>query len=158
MYLRNTWYALARREEVGDALTPFQVLGERIVAYRKADGTPVALEDACPHRKLPLSMGRRRGDHVMCGYHGLTFDGSGTCVAAPTQDNIPPAARVRSYPLAERWGLIWIWMGEAAAADPARSEEHTSELQSHVNLVCRLLLEKKKKYQNSILQKKNIET
>src|SRR5690242_21414317 len=31
-------------------------------------------------------------------------------------------------------------------ADPlgARSEEHTSELQSHVNLVCRLLLEKKK--------------
>src|SRR6266571_3674710 len=27
---------------------------------------------------------------------------------------------------------------------PARSEEHTSELQSHVNLVCRLLLEKKK--------------
>src|SRR5207237_2531650 len=28
----------------------------------------------------------------------------------------------------------------------ARSEEHTSELQSHLNLVCRLLLEKKKKY------------
>src|SRR4051812_49664504 len=30
-----------------------------------------------------------------------------------------------------------------------RSEEHTSELQSHVNLVCRLLLEKKKKKQKS---------
>src|SRR5260370_22310229 len=30
-------------------------------------------------------------------------------------------------------------------ADPIRSEEHTSELQSHLNLVCRLLLEKKKK-------------
>src|SRR5690242_21026374 len=30
-----------------------------------------------------------------------------------------------------------------------RSEEHTSELQSHVNLVCRLLLEKKKKQNNS---------
>src|SRR5260221_7977844 len=29
-----------------------------------------------------------------------------------------------------------------------RSEEHTSELQSHSDLVCRLLLEKKKKYQN----------
>src|SRR6266480_8136449 len=37
-----------------------------------------------------------------------------------------------------------------------RSEEHTSELQSHVNLVCRLLLEKKKKkkYQKNIKQKK----
>src|SRR5690242_21362746 len=31
------------------------------------------------------------------------------------------------------------------AGDGERSEEHTSELQSHVNLVCRLLLEKKKK-------------
>src|SRR5690242_21043864 len=30
-----------------------------------------------------------------------------------------------------------------------RSEEHTSELQSHVNLVCRLLLEKKKKNKNT---------
>src|SRR5260370_17649419 len=31
-----------------------------------------------------------------------------------------------------------------AGAGRARSEEHTSELQSHLNLVCRLLLEKKK--------------
>src|SRR6266480_3390760 len=35
--------------------------------------------------------------------------------------------------------------GEPLVAPGARSEEHTSELQSHVNLVCRLLLEKKKK-------------
>src|SRR4051812_49947514 len=33
---------------------------------------------------------------------------------------------------------------EAEAVQAERSEEHTSELQSHVNLVCRLLLEKKK--------------
>src|SRR5438034_3550549 len=34
------------------------------------------------------------------------------------------------------------------AGGPRRSEEHTSELQSHSDLVCRLLLEKKKKKQN----------
>src|SRR5260370_15834103 len=34
-----------------------------------------------------------------------------------------------------------------------RSEEHTSELQSHLNLVCRLLLEKKKKRKNHDVQK-----
>src|SRR5690606_41508229 len=39
--------------------------------------------------------------------------------------------------LGERWLL--------AQDDPVRSEEHTSELQSRENLVCRLLLEKKKK-------------
>ncbi len=120
MYLRNTWYALARRDEVGEALTPYQVLGERLVAYRKADGTAVALEDACPHRKLPLSMGTRQGDHIMCGYHGLTFDGAGTCVAAPTQSKIPTAARVKSYPTADKWGLVWVWMGDPAQADTSK--------------------------------------
>src|SRR5437016_11230098 len=37
------------------------------------------------------------------------------------------------------------WVGHVLAADDPRSEEHTSELQSLTNLVCRLLLEKKKK-------------
>src|SRR5260370_7953148 len=35
-----------------------------------------------------------------------------------------------------------------SSAQKLRSEEHTSELQSHLNLVCRLLLEKKKKKQH----------
>src|SRR6266480_4340084 len=48
------------------------------------------------------------------------------------------------------------WLGDFSWALPARSEEHTSELQSHVNLVCRLLLEKKKKTElDSIHKKKN---
>src|SRR5690242_20883770 len=44
------------------------------------------------------------------------------------------------------------WLG--SDAETFRSEEHTSELQSHVNLVCRLLLEKKKKKQKTISKKK----
>ena len=36
-------------------------------------------------------------------------------------------------------------LGKGTVSVPGRSEEHTSELQSLVNLVCRLLLEKKKK-------------
>src|SRR2546430_8955363 len=39
---------------------------------------------------------------------------------------------------------------------PGRSEEHTSELQSQSNLVCRLLLEKKKKKKNCVLGRVNI--
>src|SRR2546426_9014435 len=38
--------------------------------------------------------------------------------------------------------------GRGRAASASRSEEHTSELQSPCNLVCRLLLEKKKKYRS----------
>ncbi|KXU91886.1 (2Fe-2S)-binding protein [Caballeronia megalochromosomata] len=119
MFLKNAWYVAAWDKEVTQDLLPLTILDEAVVLYRKHDGTPVALEDACPHRKLPLSMGRRVGDEVECGYHGLTFDCSGACTRAPGSTRIPTGARVRSYPLAERYGLVWIWMGEPGAADPA---------------------------------------
>src|SRR5690242_21241881 len=50
----------------------------------------------------------------------------------------------------EHLGVVPVRADHADRADIAgrRSEEHTSELQSHVNLVCRLLLEKKKKNRN----------
>lgn len=120
MFLRNAWYVAASEAELGEDLYPATILGEKVVLFRKTDGTPAALEDACPHRKLPLSMGRRQGDTLECGYHGLTFDCSGSCVRAPGSSRIPQGARVRSYPLEQRYGLIWIWMGDAELADPSK--------------------------------------
>jgi vanillate O-demethylase monooxygenase subunit len=117
VFLRNAWYVAARSADVGEDLATRRILGEQVVLYRKESGEPVALEDACPHRKLPLSMGRRAGDVVVCGYHGLTFDPTGRCIASPTQSRIPPGAKVRSYPIADKWGMLWIWMGEPAQAD-----------------------------------------
>jgi len=119
MYLRNVWYVAATASEVGRTLHRIKVLGEDIAVYRTEKGDPVALEDACPHRKLPLSMGRLKGDEVECGYHGLTFNRSGACVKAPGQERIPPSAKIRSYPVLERYGLVWIWMGEPELANPA---------------------------------------
>ena len=106
MYLRNSWYVAAWDHEVGSGLFPVKMLGEDIVLYRKTDGSVAALEDACPHRKLPLSMGRIKGDTVECGYHGLTFDGTGTCTRVPGVEKIPHVACVRSYPIHERYGLL----------------------------------------------------
>ncbi|MDE2396122.1 MAG: aromatic ring-hydroxylating dioxygenase subunit alpha [Burkholderiales bacterium] len=119
MFLRNAWYVAAWNHELGREPRAARILGDDIVLYRKADGTPAALEDACPHRKLPLSMGRIQGDHIECGYHGMTFDCSGRCVKVPGAGHIPSAAVVRSYPIVERYGLLWIWMGPAEHADPA---------------------------------------
>ena len=119
MFVRNAWYVAARSDEVGSGLHAARLLGEAIVLFRKPDGSVAALEDACPHRKLPLSMGRLKGEHVECGYHGLTFDGAGTCVRAPGNARIPPGARVRSYSAHERYGLVWLWMGAPEDADPA---------------------------------------
>jgi len=116
-YLRNTWYVAALSVDVGRALKPVRLLCEAVVLYRTEGGQAVALEDACPHRKLPLSMGRIKGDTVECGYHGLTFDCTGKCVDAATQERIPPFAKVRSYPVHDRYGLLWIWMGDPELAD-----------------------------------------
>src|SRR5256885_4321618 len=56
-------------------------------------------------------------------------------------DALPICAKARG-PFATPRSLPSSWL---ARSGPARSEEHTSELQSPCNLVCRLLLEKKKK-------------
>ena len=119
MYLRECWYAAAWDHEVTGAPFARTLLDEPVVLYRAADGAPVALEDRCRHRALPLSMGRVLGDDIQCGYHGLRFGRDGACVAVPGQSAIPPGAAVRAYPAVERHGWIWIWMGDAARADPA---------------------------------------
>jgi len=114
MFIRNAWYVAGWSHEFTAELTPLTVLGDNIVFYRTSTGSAVALEDACPHRRLPLSMGRLCGDTIECGYHGLTFNPEGRCVNAPTQpDSIPVRARVRAYPVEDRYGLLWIWMGAA---------------------------------------------
>ena len=80
MFLTNSWYVAGWDDEVTRTPRQIEVLGEKIVVFRKQDGQPAALEDACPHRKLPLSMGRVIGDDLECGYHGMTFARSGSWV------------------------------------------------------------------------------
>lgn len=120
MFVRNAWYAAGTAGEIGRSLTQRWICGEPLVLYRTEAGRAVALEDRCPHRKASLSMGRLKGDLVECGYHGLCFDASGACTHVPGQVNIPPRLRARAYPLVERHGWIWVWMGDAAEADPAK--------------------------------------
>lgn len=119
-FLRDGWYVAGWSRDFEHALKPLVILGEPVVIFRTDRGVPVALEDACPHRKLPLSRGRLGADSVECGYHGLTFDHAGKCVRAPTQRNAPPNVAVKSYPVVDRWELLWIWMGRSANADPDR--------------------------------------
>jgi vanillate O-demethylase monooxygenase subunit len=93
------------------------VIGEPLLLFRKADGNIVALEDRCCHRLAPLSLGRREGDCVRCGYHGMKFDASGACVEVPGLDTVPPKAKVRSYPIVVRNKWVFVWMGDPARID-----------------------------------------
>jgi phenylpropionate dioxygenase-like ring-hydroxylating dioxygenase large terminal subunit len=116
--LRNQWYCAAFGHELREEPLGRMFLNEPVVMYRTTDGTPVAFEDRCCHRRAPLSRGRVEGDRLRCGYHGLVYDATGAVVWAPGQDKLPSGARVRSYPIVEKHGWLWIWMGDAALADP----------------------------------------
>ncbi|MDB5682813.1 MAG: putative iron-sulfur protein [Sphingomonas bacterium] len=119
LFLTNCWYAAAFVDEVTRAPLARTLLDTPIVFYRREDGTPAALHDRCPHRFAPLSSGTLVGDDLQCGYHGLRFDCAGRCVSNPHNDGKPlRAADVRSFPLFERYGVVWIWPGDAAKADP----------------------------------------
>ena len=118
-FLKNCWQVAAFPGEiVADRLLRRQVSGDWVVLYRLRGNRLVALEDRCPHRSLPLSRGALIGDTLRCGYHGLEFAADGVCTRIPGQSQIPSNARARSFPLIERYRLIWIWMGEADQADP----------------------------------------
>jgi vanillate O-demethylase monooxygenase subunit len=118
-FVRDQWYAAASSDELpSSSILSRTVLDERVALLRTESGHPAALLDRCPHRLLPLSCGRVKGETVECGYHGLTFDPSGRCVRVPGQARIPPGARVRSFPVTEKYGLVWIWPGDPALADP----------------------------------------
>lgn len=118
-FAKNQWYAAAWSSEVQQAPLGRKILGQSIVLFRDADGKPSALLDRCPHRLVPLSLGTCTDKGLQCGYHGMVFNGDGTCVHIPGQDMIPPKAKVESFPLEEKYDMLWIWMGARDKADPA---------------------------------------
>lgn len=116
---RNTWYVAAWSHELGDGLFHRTLLNEDILLFRDETGRVGALANACPHRFAPLHLGRKVGNAVECGYHGLQFDRTGACVHNPHSDRrLPHACLVRSYPALERYGAVWFWPGNPERADP----------------------------------------
>lgn len=119
MFLKNSWYVAAWPTEFLDGkLLARRILDLPVLLWRTSEGEPAAFLDRCPHRLVPLSAGRRIGDTVQCGYHGMTFAADGRCVHIPGQAAIPSNATATVFPVVERYGLVWIWMGHASIADP----------------------------------------
>lgn len=119
-YVRNAWYVAGWSSEFDDTLTRVIILEQAMVMFRASNGCVTALEDQCPHRLLPLSKGKRIGDDIQCGYHGMTFNCEGRCVRVPGQDNIPSTAFVKRFSVQEKHNIVFVWMGEADQADTSK--------------------------------------
>ncbi|MFN3456412.1 MAG: Rieske 2Fe-2S domain-containing protein [Novosphingobium sp.] len=117
-YPYNCWWVAAYSSEVGRDLLGRWLLDTPVLLYRTEEGRAVAIEDRCPHRGAPLSLGCLKGDNVQCGYHGFTFAPDGACIRVPSIDAALPAARIRSFAVIEQPPFVWIYLG-----DPQRMAE-----------------------------------
>lgn len=120
----NAWYVAATSKEIGENLMSRWLLEQSVLLYRTDEGRPVALDNRCPHRSFPLSQGRRIGNNVACGYHGMTFAPDGRCVQVPAIGRTAGNLRTRAYPVVERAPLIWVWLGDPSLADEALIPDH----------------------------------
>lgn len=107
------WAPVALSREVS-AERPLgvDIFGTRVVAYRDPAGRPVVQTAWCPHLGADLSIGQIAEGQIRCPYHHWRFDAAGGCSHIPTGDKIPPGARIRAWPVAEAWGLVWAFNGE----------------------------------------------
>lgn len=123
LLLRDLWYfALPSASVRPGALERRIIMGEPVAFARASDGRVSAIRDICPHRGVPLSAGKMKGDEVECPYHGWRFGMDGACTAIPSlidgQQVDRSRIRVASYPVSEANGMIWIFM----AREEARNE------------------------------------
>ena len=119
MFPKNAWYVACTPDEIDNKPLGRKVCDESIVFYRGPDNVAAALEDFCPHRGAPLSLGSVVEGRLVCGYHGLQMGCDGKTIAMPGQRvrGFPP---IRAYPLIERHGFVWVWPGDPAQADESR--------------------------------------
>lgn len=118
MFPKNAWYVACTPDEIATKPLGRTICGEKIVFYRGAENKVAAVEDFCPHRGAPLSLGFVRDGNLVCGYHGLEMGCDGKVVSMPGQ-RVRGFPCIRSFPVEERYGFIWVWTGDVAQADPA---------------------------------------
>ena len=122
--LRNwAWFpfAISTQLAAGDAPLKVRLLGVDYVAFRTTNGQIGFIDQACPHRGVSMALARHEGCVLRCIFHGWAMDASGKVVDAPTHHGDPAAflkgIRTRQYPVRERGGLVWVWLGDLPAAD-----------------------------------------
>jgi phenylpropionate dioxygenase-like ring-hydroxylating dioxygenase large terminal subunit len=122
--LRRFWYPVIPMALLKDGPKPFRLLGEDVVVWLDANGKPCAVADRCCHRTAKLSCGFVENGAIVCGYHGWTFDGAGACIRIPQAKD--PTRKVNfkvpAFHAAERYGHVWVCLGEPLADIPAFEE------------------------------------
>jgi phenylpropionate dioxygenase-like ring-hydroxylating dioxygenase large terminal subunit len=122
--MRHYWIPAVRSDELPSPDCPpvrIKLLGEELIAYRVTSGAIGLMQNACPHRGASMFFGRNEEEGLRCVYHGWKFDVTGACVdmpSEPAESNFKNKVRARAYPVTERGGIVWAYMGPRETPPP----------------------------------------
>jgi nitrite reductase/ring-hydroxylating ferredoxin subunit len=125
--MRSYWQPTALVDELDGPrpVRPVRLLGENLVLFRGEDGSYGLIDRHCAHRGADLAFGRLENGGLRCAFHGWLFDTSGQCIetpAEPTGSQLCKGIKQRSYPVVEKSGILWAWLGEGAFVIPMSTE------------------------------------
>jgi nitrite reductase/ring-hydroxylating ferredoxin subunit len=112
--MRRYWHPIGLAQDASDTPRKVRVLGEDLILFRDGQGRPGLLYPHCAHRGTSLYYGKVDARGIRCCYHGWLFDVQGRCLEQPCE---PDGGRARDrrrqpwYPVQERYGLVWAYMG-----------------------------------------------
>ena len=137
--MRQYWLPAAMSAELKADGDPMRLLllGEKLIAFRDSSGRVGIMDHKCPHRCASLFLGRNEENGIRCVYHGWKFDADGNCVDTPNLADMPDfksRIKAKAYRVAERNGLIWVYMGKRAEAPPLPQIEATLLPESDVTI------------------------
>jgi phenylpropionate dioxygenase-like ring-hydroxylating dioxygenase large terminal subunit len=141
--MRQFWLPAVRSDELPSPDCPplrVKLLGEELIAFRASSGKVGLIQNACPHRGASLFFGRNEEDGLRCVYHGWKFDTAGACVdmpSEPAESNFKNKVRARAYPVEERNGVLWAYMGPREVPPPLPDLEANMVEGAAVNTVLR---------------------
>jgi len=113
------WFMAAGSDEVRDTPVSVRFFGQELVLYRGESGAPYLVEAYCPHMGAHLAKNTTsyivrdreqvQGESIRCPFHGWRYGPDGKCDHIPYTTAIPEAARLKTFTVVERSGIIWMW-------------------------------------------------
>ncbi len=113
-FIEGWYWAIESKQLPVGKVSAVRLQGRDLVVFRTASGRAVAMDAHCPHMGAHLVDGRVEGEGIRCFFHNWKFDAEGPCVDVPCLARAPQS-EARTWPTAERYGLIWVWTGDSPA-------------------------------------------